>query len=249
MTTARPTPAPRHVPIDDVAKMLAAGASQAWREPEGSAAAQGARVPARRIEPGSASRQRPTIEAAADGDGVLIERTARRDAGAFRQLVERHLPVLLAVGRRMLRDDAEAEDVVQEAMLRLWQSAASLEVGPDGARPWLRRVVSNLCIDRIRAGRRWRVTDEVPDQPQGPPQLDGLIDGDLARRVEQAVQALPDRQRLALTLFHHEGRSQVEIGQALGVSDEAVESLLARARRALRSSLQSEWRELLQEER
>ncbi len=64
-------------------------------------------------------------------------------------------------------------------------------------------------------------------------------------RVDAALGELPDRQRLALTLFHFEGLSQSEVGATLGVSDEAVESLLARARRTLKGSLKDEWRDLL----
>ena len=183
--------------------------------------------------------------AAASDDAQLLARLRQKDAGAFRLLVDRHLPTLLAIARRMLRDDAEAEDVAQEALVRLWQQGAGLELGEAGARPWLRRVVSNLCIDRIRAGRRTDVTDEVPEQEVSATQLAGLEDAVLSSRVEAALKALPERQRLALTLFHYEGLSQLEVGEILGVSDEAVESLLSRARRALRGMLQDEWRELL----
>ena len=171
-----------------------------------------------------------------------------RDASAFRALVERHLPTLLGVARRMLRDDAEAEDVAQEALIKLWQAAGSLELGAAGARPWLRRVATNLCIDRIRSRRRTDVTDEVPEQEVEPDQLTGLVEVDLASRVNHALHALPERQRLALTLFHYEGLSQIEVGSILGVSDEAVESLLSRARRAVRNVLKDDWRQLLPDE-
>lgn len=67
----------------------------------------------------------------------------------------------------------------------------------------------------------------------------------MSARIEQVMKALPDRQRLALTLFHFEGFSQIEVGQMLGISDEAVESLLARGRRALKAALKDEWRALL----
>lgn len=201
------------------------------------------------VPPGSMEPMTPRrADGAADAgpnDAVLLRRAASRDMAAFRILVDRHVSALVAIGRRMLRDDAEAEDVAQEAMLRLWQAAPELELGPGGARPWLRRVVSNLCIDRIRSGRRTDVTDEVPEQEVAPTQLDGLVAGDLADRVDAALKALPDRQRLALTLFHYEGLSQIEVGDILGVSDEAVESLLSRARRTLKTMLKDEWRQLL----
>jgi RNA polymerase sigma-70 factor (ECF subfamily) len=106
-------------------------------------------------------------------------------------------------------------------------------------------VVRNRCIDRIRARRRTDVTDEVPEQSVDADQVSALAEGDLSTRVGQVLRELPDRQRIALTLFHYEGLSQSEIGEKLSISDEAVESLLARARRAVRAALKDEWRQLL----
>jgi RNA polymerase sigma-70 factor (ECF subfamily) len=181
-------------------------------------------------------------------DASLVAAAANGDAAAFRSLVDRHLSGVLAVARRMLRDDAEAEDVAQEALLRLWRSADGLEVGPQGLRPWLRRVVSNLCVDRMRSGRRLMVVEEVPDRAEPATQLTQMEARDVSQRVDAALKELPDRQRMALTLFHYEGLSQVEVGRIMGISDEAVESLLARARRNLKGALREEWRELLAED-
>lgn len=178
-------------------------------------------------------------------DAALVAAAAGGDAAAFRSLVDRHLSGVIAVARRMLRDEAEAEDVAQEAMLRLWRSAEGLDVGALGLRPWLRRVVSNLCVDRMRSGKRLVVVDEVPEQAEQATQQSELEAQDTSQRVDAALKALPDRQRTALTLFHYEGLSQIEIGQIMGISDEAVESLLARARRSLKASLRDELQELL----
>lgn len=178
-------------------------------------------------------------------DAALLAGAADGNEAAFRSLVDRHLPGVLALARRMLRNEAEAEDVAQEALLKLWRSRDALEVGLYGLKPWLRRVVSNLCIDKMRSSQRLTVTDDVPEQAEPAEQLAQLEAQDASRRVEGAIKVLPDRQRTALTLFHYEGLSQIEVGRIMGVSDEAVESLLARARRTLKEALRNEWRELL----
>lgn len=188
------------------------------------------------------------MEAEAREDAALVAAAAGGDAAAFRALVDRHLSGVLGVARRMLRDDAEAEDVAQEAMLRLWRSAEGLDVGAPGLRPWLRRVVSNLCVDRMRSGKRVTVMDEVPERAEPATQHSALEAQDTSQRVDAALKALPDRQRMALTLFHYEGLSQIEVGRIMGISDEAVESLLARARRSLKATLREELAELLSED-
>ena len=179
------------------------------------------------------------------GEVSLLAAAAGGDAEAFRRLVDAHLGAMLGLARRMLGDASEAEDVAQEAMVRLWRNAGTLELGPGGLKPWLRRVVSNLAIDRIRAQRNTSVVAEVPEQLAPPEQSLGLEARDLSHRVQKALSGLPERQRLALVLFHFEGLSQIEVGESLGVSDEAVESLLARARRSLKNVLKDEWQQLL----
>jgi RNA polymerase sigma-70 factor, ECF subfamily len=180
-------------------------------------------------------------------EAALLARVSAGEAQAFRSLVDRHLPTVLAIARRMLRDDAEAEDVAQETLLRLWRNAAGLDLGAGGVRPWLRRVASNLCIDRVRARRNLSGGDAVPEEAEPASQVRHLVERELSQRVDAALKALPERQRLALTLFHYEGMSQIEVGEVMQISDEAVESLLARARRTLKGALKEEWRELIPE--
>jgi RNA polymerase sigma-70 factor (ECF subfamily) len=198
-------------------------------------------VLARKVGAGPAVKSDPGEE----DEAALVARVAAGEAQAFRALVDRHLPTVLAIARRMLRDDAEAEDIAQETLLRLWRNAAKLELGEGGVRPWLRRVAANLCIDRVRAQRNTSLGDALPEEAEPPSQMTRLAERELGRRVDAALKALPERQRLALTLFHYEGMSQIEVGEAMGISDEAVESLLARARRALKAALKEEWQGLL----
>ncbi|NOU06469.1 MAG: sigma-70 family RNA polymerase sigma factor [Hyphomicrobiaceae bacterium] len=187
----------------------------------------------------------PTSSGDADLERSLLHGVAAGDQQAFRTLAAKHLSLVVAIARRMLRDPQEAEDIAQDAMLRLWRNAATLELGPYGLKPWLRRVTTNLVIDRIRSRGQTDVMAEVPEQPVIADQARGLENRDLTARVRRALATLPERQRLALTLFHFEGMSQIDVGRALGISDEAVESLLARARRTLKADLKSDWQQLL----
>jgi RNA polymerase sigma-70 factor (ECF subfamily) len=199
------------------------------------------------MKSGPGPEARPGLSREQMEDKTLLARVAARDAEAFRALLDRHLGGVLALARRMLHDDAEAEDVAQEAMLRLWRQGGSVEVGPQGLGPWLRRVAANMCIDRLRSGKRAIAGLEMPEEAIEADQHRVLEGKDVAARVAGALQTLPERQRQALTLFHYEGLSLIEVATSLGISGEAVESLLARARRSLRAQLKEDWRRLLQD--
>lgn len=178
-------------------------------------------------------------------DARLLSSIARGEQSAFAELMQRHLSAVLASARRIVRDEAEAEDIAQEAFLRLWRTAETLEAGTYGMRPWLRRVASNLAIDNLRKTKRLDVTDEVPEQMEEPAQLKSLEAVEAAVRVDAAVRSLPPRQRVAVSLFHFDEMSQREVAQAMDLSEDALESLLARGRRRLRELLKNDWRELL----
>jgi len=170
-----------------------------------------------------------------DDDHRLMERVAEGDAGAFRVLVERHTRSLDAHAKRMLRNASEAEEVVQEAFVRLWKQAPSYR--PEAKlRTFLHGIAHNLCIDRLRARRpRDDAALELlagDDRPSG-----NLAERERSARVQAEVLALPERQRAALSLVHFEELSNIEAARLLDVSVEALESLLARARRSLKERL------------
>ncbi len=185
------------------------------------------------------------IEAPSD-DARLLRLMARGETAPLGHLMDRHLGRLAGLARRMLGDSAEAEDVAQEVFLTLWQKAGEIEVPESGLGGWLYRVTANRCLDRLRA-RRPQSADGLDEVTVAPRQEQGLQERDIGRAVDAALQRLPERQRLAIALCHYEERPMAEAGEILGVSVEAVESLLARARRSLKRDLESEWRELLPE--
>lgn len=177
----------------------------------------------------------------ADDDAQLLARFAAGDQSAARALTEMLLPGAVRQAWRMLGDETEAEDVAQEAMLRLWKQAAQWRAGEAKASTWLYRVVYNLCVDRIRRRRPKVAVDDVPEPADPDPGVvEKMVDRERNRALMQAVSALPERQRRAIVLRHFEGWSNPDIAGELSCSVEAVESLLARARRQLASSLATE---------
>ena len=172
--------------------------------------------------------------AGADADAVLLVRFAEGDQSAARALTDQLLPGALRQAYRMLGDQAEAEDVAQEAMLRLWKQAADWRAGQARVSTWLYRVVHNLCIDRLRKRRPQVPVEDAPEPIDPDPSvLERMVQTEQSKAIAGAIAELPDRQREALILRHFEGLSNPEIGEALECSVEAVESLLARARRRL----------------
>jgi RNA polymerase sigma-70 factor (ECF subfamily) len=179
-----------------------------------------------------------------DSDDELMRRVALGDDDAFRHLVERNINPVLALAARMLGDPSEAEDIAQEAMLKLWNGAGKWRSAEAMVSTWLYRVTSNLCIDRMRKRRALPLgnEEEIHDDPA---QLRAIEESEIVTSVNSALQKLPDRQRLALVLCHYQGMKMREAANIMEVSETAVESLLGRARRALKKELLADRKELL----
>lgn len=173
----------------------------------------------------------------ADPDEDLVKRVGAGDPAAVQAMVARKLPRMLSLARRMLGDAAEAEDVAQEAMLRAWRQAPRWTPGQARFDTWLHRVGLNLCYDRLRR-RREIATDAVPDRiDDGPAPDRGLLAAETGARVEAALARLPERQREAIVLCHYQELGNIEAAALMEISVEALESLLSRGRRALRTAL------------
>lgn len=172
-----------------------------------------------------------------DPDEDLVRRVGEGDPAAIQAMVARKLPRMLSLAQRMLGDAAEAEDVAQEAMLRAWRQAPRWTPGQARFDTWLHRVGLNLCYDRLRR-RREVATDAVPDRiDDGPAPDRGLLAAETGVRVEAALARLPERQREAIVLCHYQELGNIEAAALMEISVEALESLLSRGRRALRTAL------------
>lgn len=180
-------------------------------------------------------------------DPALLARYAKGDNAAARELARRLLPRLMGVAQRMLSDVAEAEDVVQETMLRLWKIAPDWQEGEAQVSTWAYRVAMNLCTDRLRKRRFVSDTplDAMPDPADASPDVaDRMQDEARARVLRHAIADLPERQRAAVVLRHFEGLSNPEIAAIMDIGVEAVESLTSRGRRTLKQALADRREEL-----
>lgn len=175
--------------------------------------------------------------AAPQSDDALMARVAGRDVAAFRLLVDRHAEPLRRIGYRLIGDASEAEDLAQEALLRLWRDAARWQQGRAGVAAWLSRVVVNLCLDRLRR-KKFGSDAEVPDRADEAPLAPEAIDAaQLRAATVAAIAALPDRQRAAIVLTYYEEKTNQMAADAMDMKLKAFESLLLRARAALRIAL------------
>lgn len=182
----------------------------------------------------------PRDTAAPLSDEALLGLYASGDPDAARRLTQRLAPRAFAHALRMLADRAEAEDVAQEALLRLWRIAPDWRQGDAQVTTWLYRVVGNLATDRLRARKRRRADplDDAPEpQSDQPAVVQGMIEADRMAALHAALAALPDRQRQAVVLRHIEGLANPQIAQIMDIGVEAVESLTARGKRALTALL------------
>ncbi|MBE7492889.1 MAG: sigma-70 family RNA polymerase sigma factor [Planctomycetes bacterium] len=189
-----------------------------------------------------------------DPDGELLRRIARGDDDAFRVLFERHYRLAYSVIYRHIGLQAAAEDLVQEAFLRVYRNAAKWEPSAKFS-TWFYTIVSNLCLNYKRDRARDRLRLVSPDQDGGNPleQIAGADDpphddsDERARKaalIRAALDELPENQRMALILSKYENKDYEEIAKILGTTVAAVKSMTARARVTLREKLKRHFHDL-----
>lgn len=237
LSTAASTPVERgrQATRDQLLRNLKTRLSPASRAPERAGYAAIARSMVRQVRQwtGSDADRRAAMD---DSDEALMARIARGDEQAFRLLSRRHMAAMVGLARRILGNAAEAEDVAQEAMLRVWTHAPRWQ--PLAAfRTWLTRVVVNLCLDRKRRAQ-WVDLDVAGEIIDPSPGAGERAESDERERLlAAAIGKLPERQRSAIVLTYSEGMSNAQVAEALDTSVSAVETLLVRGKQNLRRAL------------
>jgi len=174
-----------------------------------------------------------------DGDDILMARVADGDPIAYRVLARRHVRRALAVAQRIVGNASDAEELVQEALLRVWLHAHRWQPERAGFTTWFYRILTNLCLDLARRPTM-PALDGVPEPVDPAPGPFAQAEGrQIARAISQALAALPASQRVAVTLCYYEDMSCADAAKILAVSVSAMEALLVRGRRALRAQLSS----------
>ncbi len=184
-----------------------------------------------------------------DPDAALMLRVKQGDTSAFTQLVDKYKQPVLNVAARMLRDLTEAEDIAQNVFVQVHKSAHRYEVSSKFS-TWLFTIVRNLCLNEIRRRSRHPAESleathpEQEDQPlhqfedkatAAPP--DTVLLGELDEKIAQALDGLPENQRMAIVLCRQNELSYEEIAEVLGCSVSATKSLIHRGREALKEKL------------
>jgi RNA polymerase sigma-70 factor (ECF subfamily) len=184
--------------------------------------------------PAVCSAREPVVD---ESDEALMLQAGAGSHDACHELVRRYLGRIVAFAGRSLGDRTEAEDVAQEVFERLWIHAQKWHSGRASLATWLHRIALNLCLDRLARKREQSLVDVVEPVDSKPSMTALMQQEDIGRLVNRELAALPDRQKIAITLCHYQDLRNTEAAEIMGVSIEALESLLARGRRTLGSRL------------
>jgi RNA polymerase sigma-70 factor (ECF subfamily) len=175
-----------------------------------------------------------------DPDIELMLRFKRGDERAFEELVKKHTRGVLNLVYRYLGDASRAEDVAQDVFVKVYRARAKYQPQAKFS-TWLYRIAVNHCLNEIRSRRSQPATaapaNDLLEQPAGDPPEGRLSRAELQEAVKAAIDALPENQRMAVLLARYEDMSYDQIAETMGMSLEAVKSVLHRAKESLKQSL------------
>jgi RNA polymerase sigma-70 factor, ECF subfamily len=164
-------------------------------------------------------------------DRELVVLAAQGDVGAFEMLVHRHSEHLWRLARTLLRNDAEAEEAVQDTFLKAHRSLSTFR-GDASVRTWLHHICQKTCIDRIRARKVITVPiTQLPEDSERPSAETKLI-------LEETLRTLPEDDRTAFLLVHFLGYTREEAARICGVPSSTMRTRVVRARRRLAAVLE-----------
>jgi RNA polymerase sigma-70 factor (ECF subfamily) len=171
-------------------------------------------------------------------DDTLMLRVAEGNAIAFETLVRRNMRRALAIAQGVTGNANDADEIAQEAFMRVWQHAQGWDPGRARFTTWLHRIVLNLCLDRRRKPG-WLPIDVIGELPDHGLETapEKIARAEHREVVARAMDRIPQRQRAAVTLFYFEGMSGHAAAEIMGVTVAAFEQLLLRARRAVKAEL------------
>ncbi len=171
-------------------------------------------------------------------DHTLLQLLQEGSSFAFAELVKRHHVRFYRVAYRFLSSQQEAEDVVQEAFLKLWERPDIWQAGHHAKfTTWFYRIVVNMCYDRLKKKAPLPIADELAIEDDGQLQDEQLREAQEQAWLEAAIAELPERQRTALNLCFYEEVSNKEAAEIMGVNLKALQSLIMRAKTTLKERM------------
>lgn len=190
-------------------------------------------------------------------DEELMAAVVLGDPSAYQALVRKNLPAISRYALRLVGSRSESEDIAQETFLRLWTTAKKWDPAKAKLTTWLHRITHNLCIDFLRKQKRVSLEPDFDSEVSSEEATSGEFSNALResaeaqgdspdreareaelRALDRALNMLPEAQRSALLLCHYQGFSNKEAADIMGSSVQALESLIARAKRGLRTQLE-----------
>ena len=192
----------------------------------------------RRVATTSAKSGGAVSGLAQESDETLAFHIGKGDKAAFQILMERHINMHIGFAERMMGSREEAEDIVQDAFTKLWLNAEKFDPKRAKFTTWFYRIVLNRCLDKKRKKRPVALPEnyEMPDERKNP--VESLAAKQRRRQVVKALSEIPERQRAAITMCYFEEISNREAAEILNMNIKALESLLCRGRKNLKSLLE-----------